>query len=211
MNRSVAVTRIQDGLGFTSNQSDKIILRLQEAQRELEMGKTLPPFLLRESQTLSLLTGTSSVALPTGFLRIDDAFRPYFIAVGATSPTFVDVKRNYSDALEANYSDETEGPKVMVVRKSTVDFITQADANYTIVWQYYASGAPLTGEIENEWLANGAEWLIGEAGWRMAMDKRDKDAISIFDGLRKMGRAAVFGEIIADEEASGPLLMGVNL
>lgn len=211
MLRDIAVTRIQDGLGFATRQTDKIILRLQEAQRELELGKTLPPFLLQEAQTLALAVGTSSVALPTGFLRIDDQFRPYFLTTGATSPTFLSVKRAYTDALDANYDDTPVGPKVMIIRRTVVSFVNNADADYTIVWQYYKAADVLTTNIENAWLANAPEWLIGEAGWRMAMDTRDKDAVTIFDNMRKTGRAAVFGEIVADEESGGPLVMGANL
>lgn len=211
MNRTTAVTRIQDGLGFASRQSDKIVLRLQEAQRELEAGKTLPPFLLQEEQTLSLLTGTSTVATPSGFLRIDDAFKPYFIASGETAPTFLQVKRNFTDAFEANFDGESQGPKVMVVRKATIDFINNADVDYTVIWQYYKAADLLVTDIENAWLLHAPDWLIGEAGWRMAMDARDKDAVVIFDNLRKTGRAATFGEIVAGEEASGPLIMGANL
>lgn len=211
MLRSVAVTRIQDGLGFASRQSDKIVLRLQEAQRELEKGKTLPKFLLQEDQTLALLTGDTTVALPTGFLRIDDSFKPYFIASGETSPSFLSVKRNFTDAFEANFSTDTSSPSVMTIRGSVVDFIQTADADYDVIWQYYKSGVLLTADVENEWLAGAPEWLIGEAGWRMAMDARDKDAVVIFDNLRKTGRAAVFGEIVAAEESSGPLVMGANL
>lgn len=211
MLRDVAVTRIQDGLGFATRQSDKIVLRLQEAQRELEMGKTLPPFLLQEAQTLTLLIGTNSVALPAGFLRIDDQFRPYFIGTGATSPTFLSVKRAYTDALDAVFDDTAAGPKVLVIGRSTISFINNADATYTIFWQYYKAADSLATNIENAWLANAPEWLIGEAGWRMAMDLRDKDAVTVFDNLRKTGRAAVFGEIVADEESGGPLVMGANL
>lgn len=211
MLRDVAVARIQDGLGFTTRQANKIVLRLQEAQRELEKGKTLPSFLLQEDQTLALLVGTSTVVKPAGFLRIDDSFKPYFIPTGEISPSFLSVKRNLTDALEANLDDEAASPQVMVVRNTVIDFINEADTNYTIVWQYYKSADLLTTNIENAWLANAPDWLIGEAGWRMAMDLRDKDAVVIFDNLRKTGRAAVFGEIVASEEASGPLIMGANL
>lgn len=211
MLRSAAVTRIQDGLGFSTRQGDKIVLRLQEAQRELEKGKTLPPFLLQENQTLALLINTSTVARPAGFLRIDDAFKPYFIPVGETRASFLSIKRDFTDALEANFSDELTGPRVLVVRNTRIDFVYNSDANYTIIWQYYKAADSLATDIENAWLLNAPDWLIGEAGWRMAMDLRDKDAVVVFDNLRKTGRAAVFGEIVAAEEASGPLIMGANL
>lgn len=211
MFRDVAVTRIQDGLGFATRQTEKIILRLQEAQRDLEKGKTLPKFLLRESQALVLASGTNSVALPAGFLRIDDDNPPYFFASATSSPTFVSMKRNYREALEANYSDSPSGPQVAVIRNSVIDFIVTADQTYNMVWGYYKAADLLTTNIENVWLANASEWLIGEAGSRIARDVRDEKAQVIFDWMATKGRAAVFGEIVASEESSGALIMGANL
>lgn len=211
MDRDTAVVRIQDGLGFATRQASIIILRLQEAQRDLEKGKTLPKFLLQEDQPLTLVSGTHTIALPTGFLRMDDDNPPHFTPTGESQPTFISMKRSYKEAVVANATTEPAAPVVGVIRNSVIDFIVNADMNYSLLWNYYKAASLLTTNIENEWLANAPEWLIGEAGWRMAMDARDKDAVSIFEALRKSGRAAVFGEIIASEEASGPLVMGANL
>lgn len=211
MNRTAAVTRIQDGLGFASRQEAKIVLRLQEAQRELEMGKTFPKFLLQQLQPLTLVINTDTVALPTRFLRVDDSVKPFYVKAGSTSPTYIPIVRDYYDARIYYAATVDTSPKVMVIRKADVHFINQADANYTIYWNYYKGAELLTTDIENEWLLNAPEWLIGEAGWRMAMDARDKDAVTIFDTMRRTARAAVFGEVVASEEASYPLIMGANL
>lgn len=212
MLRDLAVTRIQDGLGFATRQTDKIILRLQEAQRELELGKTLPRFLLQEDATFTFVEGTQTSPLPTGFLRIDDQLSPFYLTSSTAVPTSIRVVRYQQDAYEA-YKDLSisDSPKIMVIRKGVVDFVNYADRDYTIFWNYYKAAESLATNIENAWLANGPEWLIGEAGYRMAKDLRDKDAITIFDDMRKMGRAAVFGEVVASEESSGPLIMGANL
>lgn len=210
MTRDEAVTRLQEGLGFANRQTTLLQSRLREAQRDLEMGKTLPKFLLQEGQTLILAAATSTVALPAGFLRMDDDNPPHYL-VDSASPTFVAIKRNYREALEANYSTDAGGPKVGVILQSTIDFITTADIAYTLTWSYYKADALLTSNIENEWLAHASDWLIGEAGSRIARSIRDKDAMAEFDWLTQRGRAAVFGEIIASEEASGPLVMGGNL
>lgn len=212
MTRDEAVTRIQDGLGFTGQLTSKIQLRLQEAQRDLEKGKTLPKFLLQEDQTLSLLSGTHSVALPTGFLRVDDENPPHFFPDATTNdPTFIALKRNYREALEANSSAEAGSPAVAVIRNTVIDFITNADQNYTLTWNYYKADQVLASNIENLWLANAADWLVGFAGFRMARDARDKDGMTIFQAMMTEGRAAVFAEIIAKEESSGPVVMGANL
>lgn len=212
MLRSAAVARIQDGLGFASRQSDKIVLRLQEAQRELEMGKTLPGFLLQEQVApLTLLIGTSLVALPAGFLRMDENNPLHYSPEPDAAPVYISFKRSYREALEANFSTEPGAPTVAVILQNYINFITTADQTYDLLWSWYKAAQILDTDIENEWLANAPEWLIGEAGWRMAMDARDKDAVVIFDNLRKTGRAAVFGEIVAQEESIGPLIMGANL
>lgn len=213
MLRSVAVARIQDGLGFAARQSDKIILRLQEAQRELEKGKTLPKFLLEEQTTPIILpAGQAVVALPSGFLRLDNDNPPHYPSASTGEPVYISMKRSYREALEANFSTERGAPKVAVILASGyINFINIADVTYTLAWNYYKAADVLTADIENKWLLNAPDWLIGEAGWRMAMDLRDKDAVTIFDNLRKTGRAAVFADIVAGEESSGLVLMGANL
>jgi hypothetical protein len=60
----------------------------------------------------------------------------------------------------------------------------------------------------NDWLTYAPEWLIGEAGFRLAKDLRDTTAVDLFDDMRQRARAASFGELIADEDAGGPIVMG---
>ena len=53
MTRGEAVLRLNDSVGFRLSGHDKeamFINRLQEAQRDLEAGKTLPRFLIQEDQ-----------------------------------------------------------------------------------------------------------------------------------------------------------------
>ena len=103
---------------------------------------------------------------------------------------------------------QTIAPAVYVVRKTTIDFITKADIDYTLVWNYYKAAALLTTDIENEWLANAPEWLIAEAGERIARNVRDQDALADFQDMKQKARAAIFGDILADEDAMGPIIMG---
>jgi hypothetical protein len=212
--RSEAVVRINDGLGFKPSGHSlepKIILRLQEAQRDLEKGKTLPRFLLQEDQSTTLLKGQHSVVLPVGFIREADDNRLHFFNPSSDIAQYLRPKR-YSDAVIANLREQGPvGPSIYVIRNTTIDFITKADVDYILSWDYYKADAILTTDVENAWLREAPEWLIGEAGYRMAKDMRDGDGVQLFDGLRTQGRAAVFGDIIADEDAGGPLIMGVNL
>lgn len=219
MDRDAAVQRINDGLGFRpagNPLESKIILRLQEAQRDLESGKTLPRFLLQEDQPLTLLSGASTVALPENFIRESDETRIRFTPSGTDVPVFL-VRRYFMDAVQALLSDETEEatfPRLYVIRNTVIDFITEADQTYTLSWDYYQRADVLLTNIENVWLSDlsgGAEWLIGEAGRRIALDLENAGAVTRFTEMRQMGRAACFGEIVAAELASGPLEMGANL
>lgn len=219
MTRNTAVQRINDGLGFRAagnSQEPKIIERLKEAQKDLEHGKTLPKCLLQEDAPLTLLAGTHSVALPAGFLRLDEDNMPYFYSPDSLRAVPLRKAVTYQQALVwvANYSLETKGaPRLFVLRNTVIDFITTADRQYNIVWNHYKAAAVLDSEITNAWLEDDSAsmWLIGEAGYRMAMDARDAEAIGIFDKLRTAGRAACFGEILASEDSGGPLVMGANL
>lgn len=219
MLRSTAVTRINDGLGFRpagNALEPKIIERLKEAQKDLEHGKTLPKFLLQEDDALTLLVGTNSIALPTGFLRLDEDNMPYFYSPDTLRAVSLRKAVSYQQALlwGASSSLETRSaPSMFVLRNTVIDFITTADRQYDIVWSYYKAAEVLDSEITNAWLEDDSAsmWLIGEAGYRIAMDARDAEAIGMFDKLRTQGRAACFGEILASEDSGGPIVMGANL
>lgn len=208
---SEAVARIQEGLGFATRRSDTILARMKEAQRDFEKGKTLPKFLLQEDQALTLLSGAHSVALPTDFLRVDDDALPRFTDSVTLKPTFISIVRSYSAAVAALAGSTSTTPRTAVIRQSTIDFIIDATQTYTFTWNYYKADAEITLGAENLWLANAADWIIGEAGYRMAKNARDQAAMADFGELRTQGRAAVFGEIIASEEAAGPVAMGEDL
>lgn len=216
MTRTEAVSRISDVLGFLgagNAYETKIIERLRDAQRDLEKGKTLPRFLLQEDASLTLLSGTSTITLPAGFLRDDDSLPIHYYASGSDKPIFLGRKPFINEVMVAYLISESVGvvgPKVYTIRKSVVDFVTTSDAEYALFWNYYKAADELSTDIENAWLANGADWLIGEAGLRIAQPLRDKEAMEIFTELRQKGRAAVFGDDLALEYAGGPLQMGAN-
>lgn len=223
MLRDAAVARINEGLGFRPtghSLTDAIISRLIEAQRDLEHGKTLPRFLLQEDQDLVITAGANAVALPDRFLRIDDDNLPHFTQPGGLTPIFFQ-KMNYSDAVKRlafGFGGQPLAFMTMrnppfVIRKSTIDFIVPAQATITLKWNYYKGAMTLESNTENFWLndENGApEWLIGEAGYRIAQSTRDKDAMTIFDDMRQRARAACFGDLLQEDESGGPFVMGAK-
>lgn len=222
MDRDTAVLRINRGLGFlrpNHTQTNDIIQCLQEAQRDAEKGKTLPRFLLLEDQPIVLPVGEHEVALPSDFLRSDDSNPLYYVAVDSHLPHYLSQYRYYREAVLAVTSHQrpdqpamtTDAPSVYVIRQSTIDFITFADMTYNLTWNYYRRDATLESNIENLWLANASEWLIGEAGMRMAADKRDAGAVQLFTRMMQEGRKAVYADDLAFEDAAGPTAMGANL
>ena len=219
MQGSEAVTRIKEGLGFLSgsHHDNRIIARLNEAQREFEKGKSLPKFLLQQDQTLSLAAGASSIALPTGFLRVYDDEKPHYLPTNSTIPVFL-ARRYFTDAALAyqqyqsgSITVTSRAPEVYVIRKSTIDFIAPANAAYTITWSYFKADDAIVSGAENEWLLNVPELMVGEAGLRMARDARDGDAIAIFKDMREMAYRSFLSEMSLEELTDGPLEMGANL
>jgi hypothetical protein len=222
MTRGEAITRINDGLGFKASGNSleaTIVKRLQEAQRDLEKGKTLPKWLILEDQTLTLLQGEHDIDLPDTFLRLDDDNLPHYTNLDSFLPTYLDHVRSYSDAVQRIITLQRPGepamtvlaPRLFVIRKTKIDFISTADRDYDLAWNYYHAAMVLDSDDENLWLANAPEWLIGEAGYRIAMDSRNDSATKLFDDMRTRARAAEFGELLADEDSGGPLVMGATL
>lgn len=215
---SDAVKRVNDAIGFRPDGHSLeavIARRFAEAQDELEMGKTLPRFLLQEDQSLVLALGAHTVNIPAGFARADDERPISYVVTGTSRPKFLQQKRIYKDAIDAFSGSDftTTGFKVYVIRNTVIDFIINAPSTTTFTWNYYKYAAAFALGSENEWLAHKTAkyWLIGEAGYRIAYDLRDANAKTLFDDMRQKGRAATFGDILAREDQGGPLVMGADL
>lgn len=216
--KTEAVNRINDAIGWRlsgHNKEAAIVRRLVEAQRKLEHGTTLPRWLLEQDFELTLLQGERSVALPAGFLRLHDENLPHYVNIDTNLGVYLEVM-DYISAFRFVSSNQrpfeieitTRAPSVFVVRKSTFDFISMANTDYTIVLDYYKAGDSLASSETNVWLDNGPDWLIGEAGVRIAADLRDVDAVQLFNEMRKEGRAMVFNEIVDLEVQGGPFVLG---
>lgn len=213
INRTMAQRPI--GHSLTSQYEDA----LREAQRDLEMGKTLPKFLLLEDQTLTLLVGEKSVALPDDFLRVDDDNSLYYVADDSHLQHYLTPYRYYRDAVIAVQSQQrpdqpaqtTDAPSIYTIRGSVIDFVTFADREYELTWNYYRKAEVLGSDVENLWLEHVPELLIGEAGMRIAADARDMSAIKIFEAIAAKARTSMLNKVVLDEEAVGPIIMGGSL
>lgn len=215
---SDAIKRVNRGLGFRPDGNSletAIAACFQEAQDDLEMGKTLPKFLLQEGQPLSLVANTHTVNLPSGFARASNDERIHYTPTGSQIPKFLVQKTTYEDALAAYAGSDftTAGLKVYVIRNSTIDFIISPTVTTALTWSYYKYADAFATNAENAWLAHKSAkwWLIGECGFRMAQDIRDDRAMNVFAQMRQAGRAATFADLLALEDGTGPLVMGAGL
>lgn len=210
MLRSVAVARIQRGLGFRADQVDNIILQLQESQRFLEKGRSLPRFLKQEDATLVVASGTGQVAFPTGFLReVDGELLRYY---DTDDEEYVFLEKLTKDESLSRFVDVDAGPPIAyAVRKAGIDFFPERDASYNLTWTYYKSAEALTSDIENAWLASAPEVLIGHAGMAMAKDLRDMEAVSIFQAMHAEAWKNMFADDILLEEVGDPVYVGGRL
>ena len=208
MDRDAAVARVHVGLGFRTDMTDQIVLHLQEEQRDLERGKTLPSFMLLEGQTLNLLEGTRTVAIPADFLRRSNEQMYFYPPTGDGRSRYIPW-REYAAARTAYESYEAAGPVVAALRTSTIEFFPTADRDYPITWDYYQKGIILTSNVENLWLQHAPELLIGGAGLRLSRDLRNQAGEKLFGQMYQTARTTWFAETVV-EDTEDLLVLGGN-
>lgn len=221
MLRSEAITIIKRGLGFRQTQDAAIISALQAAQRDLENGVTLPDWLLSYDAPITVTADTATFTFPTRFLRLHDDYEMYY--VNSNSARVFIPRKNYTEAYTAYVAsgeDEDEDvidttangyPQVFVQRGRTGGIlIPTPTVSFTAYLTCYVGATLLDSDVENAWLANSANYLIGLAGMKVAGALRDKGAMEVFGDMAKQGGRAHLGGIIEDELAGRPLIMGRN-
>jgi len=214
MNKGDAVLRIQQGLGFRSDRAAEIILALQEEQRDLESGKTLPKFLLKEDQLITVPASTQSVPLPSDFLRRYGNMRRVPAIVGDKRGDIpwvdYDAAQSFYSAPQF-YSNYVSKPKVVSERAASLWFSPLSTQDAIFSWSYYARAASLSDNTTNAWLDDGnvPELLIAGAGLRMAADMRNQSAVALFGAMQAAARRALYGEEF-QHEADDYLVMGGN-
>ena len=212
MNRTAAIAIIKRGLGFRQTQDSAIIAALMQVQRDLESGKSLPSWMLVFDAPIAVTTNVATATLPTGFLRFHEDYNPYYVN---SSGGVVSVPRRRDDEATEAYPATAPAsgsyPQVFVQRnKTTIELVPKPMVTFTMYLTYYKAGLLLDSDIENVWLANAANYIIGLAGVQVAGDVRDKGAAEKFALMAKMGNAAYMGGIVDEELAGRPLIMGRN-
>jgi hypothetical protein len=218
MLRSAAITIIKRGLGFRQTQDAAIIAALQQVQRDLETGRTLPSWLVAFDAPIAVTANVATATLPTGFLRVHEDYPLYYVNSDGAK-VFVP-RRNYDEAYQAyvasgSASDSpapaAQTPSVYVQRtKTTIEWIPKPTTSFTAFITHYKAAQVLDSDIENAWLANAANYIIGLAGVQVAGDLRDAGAMQKFAQMAKMGNQSFINDVVEDELAGRPLIMGRN-
>ena len=215
MTRDEAIAQIQQGLGFRSDRQNEIVNALQQAQRLLELGRTLPNFLIARRQTLTIDAGTGALTLPTGFLRLfeEPEMEGAIFLLDENDNEYYALERVNRGTTLRRFTDSDPGKPIaysLEGKSGAVLYVyPERDVEYSASWGYYQSGGELsTNSSTNLWLVNNPEALIGRAGMLIAEDLRNGTAYAKFEKLYTNAWASGFADDIQSDEADAPLSMG---
>lgn len=209
MTRDEAVAYIQQGCSWRTNLNDAIANALKQAQAELEKGTSLPLFLLEEDDTLTLTSGTRSVAMPTGYLRPYEWQELYY--TDSDGVVRYPVMRPLQYCLATYGSEGTGAPVVYARRKGTFEFFPTPNAAYVVTLSYYKADSTLdSGSSENLWMTNFPYLLCAKAGMTIARDTRDAEALGRFQELYTIWERKYIGSIAMEELDGGSIALGEN-
>ena len=213
MTRDEMVAEIRKGLSFrasSTNLNTRIVECLQRAQRSREKGKTLPKFLIQEDATLTGTANVAAISLPSGFIRIVEDENIWWD--GDSDNDRRELERADYKQLKTIWTGTTlTTPVAYALRKATVHIFPTPTAAHTYTYSYYKAADELDdGSDENVWALNAPDLLIAEAGLIVATDLGDVEATTKFAAMQTTAAQDVFYEILLDELADYPLVMGGN-
>lgn len=213
MTRDEAVALIQEGLGFTTQREDSIILRMKQTQRKLERGRTLPWFLKTLDATTTATSGSAAISLPANFNREVEREQFHFIDPNDPASVVWLEKMTLEEAVTRFVDTDAGVPSAYVIRdKSQVLVYPERDDDYDLTWSYYVNDEEIgNGGSENLWLTYAPDLIIGGAGTLMAQDLRDQRAEAKFQQIFNSSWAEMFSDGQAIEEDNDPLYIGGRL
>lgn len=207
MTRNEAIAEIQFRLGKRTDLFDEIRQQLEEAQRLLEHGNTLPYFLRVEDASLVVPTGSADVAFPADFLREDEDNPFHFIDLNGDAI--------YLEKLDLRtglrrFAGTTAGkPLAYALKMGGWKFYPDRDKNYTVNYNYFRTAGSLASDTAlNPWLNNAPDVMIGMAGSSIAEVIAHDRAKAHFDRIGAMAWKSLFGENIMREQENHPLSLG---
>lgn len=211
MTRDEAVAQIQFDLGRRTDLVNEIVAKLQETQRLLEMGMSLPWFLKEEDASLILPIGTADVAFPTGFIRevAEEAF--HYVSTTTGRAVYLE-KVDFRLGSTAFATSNSGRPSAYAIRRAGWKFFPARDIAYTLTYSFMKHATDLaTNVADNAWLVHQPSILIGKAGMEMAKVLRHDSAAQKFADLFTAGWKAAFAETVLREEENAPRSMGSRI
>lgn len=208
MLRSEAVARIQRGLGFRTDQEQNIIDSLQEAQRDLEGGQTLPWFLIQEDAAFAVLASTSTYTFPTDFLRVVEDEGLHYTSDDGEAIFLT--KRTYEENVKFFADVDPGPPQGYTIRKGTIQIWPVPDIAYSLTWSYYKRATLLSTDVTNAWLTEVPELLIGLAGLLIAADLENEASTKKFGAMYQKWSAWLVTQMADREDQGMPRAMGRN-
>ena len=198
MTRDEAVTIIQQQLGFRTDLTASIITTMKLAQQQLEVGPTLPWFLLSEKSFILTAAEEERVPVPTEFIEEYEESALVYVPDDTTAEHVILGKRDLDTLLKefssVNDPAITREPQFYAIRGVYFILFPTPDDIYRIQMTYYKKGLSLDTNIENVWLKHIPYLLIGKTGGMLpAPIKTDKMMVQ-FQTWENEGRLTIFGK-----------------
>lgn len=163
------VTLLLQRLGRRKDTSlrESALDEMNMAKARLEQGRFLPWF-LGKSISVTFPAGVRSYVLPADFLSEEEDFQ--FRLEGPTD-SFYTIKKGIQDVLQEQFKEREGIPKYYSILGNELQLWPLPDIQYTSAFYYKARQASFTDAattVTNPWLLNAADWLLMEAGVRLA-------------------------------------------
>ena len=210
MLRDAAVDLIMKRLGNRNNATlrNDIINEMAYVQEQLlEATYPLPWFLIQKDDTLVTVADTETVALPAGFLDMwEDGGLAYVDSDGEICKL---VREDYDIIRKKAQGNATGAPEYYDIVGANIYFQRIPNDAYNLELWMYQRDTLITGEygdasnLENSWLREAADWLMGEVGMIIAGQQLVGDKVyPFFEKQAARGREQLLRRITAREENS---------
>jgi hypothetical protein len=192
MLRDAAVALIKARLVRTADTTldASVVTEMQYVQKnKLEIGFVFPWFLLTDWVSLATVANVETVALPADFLMEHE--ESDIEILNPDDGTYLPLDKDESGTLARYFTDDETGffpalgqPTAYALDGTKLVLRPVPNAVYTIRLKHYAKAAVLTSNIENAWLANAEDVIIGETGMIIAgAYLRDTEAEARFSSM----------------------------
>ncbi|MBF0436444.1 MAG: hypothetical protein HQL77_13850 [Magnetococcales bacterium] len=182
---AIEMIRLRTGQDAIPGWDERIRLEMEMAQTSLEWDTVLPWFLLTVDDTLHVTANTSSLSLPTGFLRFGSQGGLYRYDATSDDP-WIPMQREAYDALKArNLGCGT--PEWFAILGNTIHlFPTPAAATSFRMIFFKSAGSLATNTATNPWLVYAPELII-----HLACARVDPDRSGLWMGLANTEKAGM--------------------